>query len=106
MHLSLPEGVYRELKKIASDMGIQVTDLIKTYIKLGLTGELSGKTSSTTLSAATSKLLYIEGKLYILTNLLNELQEKIENLERRVDELESPDIMLDIKRRKGRINKP
>jgi len=36
VHLALPEGVYNELKNRAAELGIQVTDLIKLYIKIGL----------------------------------------------------------------------
>jgi len=36
VHLSLPSKVYSELKEKAAEYGIQVTDLIKIYIKRGL----------------------------------------------------------------------
>jgi len=36
VHLSLPQKVYAELKEKAAEYGIQVTDLIKIYVKRGL----------------------------------------------------------------------
>lgn len=36
VHLSLPSETYEELKKRAGQLGIQITDLIKLYIKLGI----------------------------------------------------------------------
>ncbi len=42
VHLSLPDSVYRELKKKAGEIGIQVTDLIKLFIQEGLKHGLGG----------------------------------------------------------------
>jgi len=36
VHISLPSKVYEDLKKKAAELGIQVTDLIKLYIRQGL----------------------------------------------------------------------
>ncbi len=42
VHLSLPNSVYAELKERAGELGVQVTDLIKFYIRMGLSGGLPG----------------------------------------------------------------
>ena len=109
MHISLPEAVYRELKRTASDMGIQVTDLIKMFIRMGLNGDLI---ASRSVVANESRLAgkdveYLKGKVFIMENMLRSIQEKIEELERRIEELESPDIVFNTRKfGSGRINKP
>lgn len=108
VHLSIPDKMYQELRTVASSMGIQITDLIKMFIKKGLHGDLTpvnvpvGK-----LKDYEDEITYLKGKLFILETLLNELLAKNEELERRIRELESPDIILRSRRfGSGRINKP
>jgi len=105
VHLSLPDGLYKELKSRAEELGIQVTDLIKIYITVGLQKELA----TTQLrpedrgSELTSRIFYIEGKLAQLTKLIESIISKISELEERVEELESPDVIPEVltSRRKG-----
>ncbi|GAB6148818.1 hypothetical protein [Stetteria hydrogenophila] len=46
VHVSLPDSVYRELKRRAGELGIQVTDLIRIYIKEALEGACGRGSSS------------------------------------------------------------
>ncbi|MEM0372949.1 MAG: hypothetical protein QXV69_04665 [Sulfolobaceae archaeon] len=43
IHLSLPEKMYEELRRKAEEWGMQITDLVKMFIKKGLEGELEDK---------------------------------------------------------------
>jgi len=96
------------LRAIASNMGIQITDLIKMFIKQGLHGSLKPVSLPThKLQNYESELTYLKGKLFIMEQLMSELQLKNEELERRIRELESPDVILKTRRfGSGRINKP
>ena len=90
-------------------MGIQVTDLIKMFIRLGLNGDLiTSKASSEVNSRASGRdVEYLKGKFFIMENMVRVLQEKIDELERRIEELESPDIVLNPRKfGSGRVNKP
>jgi len=90
-------------------MGIQVTDLIKMFIRIGLNGDLiTSKAGGGTNSRLSGKdVEYLKGKIFIMENLMRVLQEKIEELERRIEELESPDIVFNTRKfGSGRINKP
>ena len=89
-------------------MGIQITDLIKMFIKQGLHGSLKPVSlPAHKLHDYESELTYLKGKLFIMEQLMNELQVRNEELERRIRELESPDIILKSRRYgSGRINKP
>lgn len=108
VHLSVPENLYRELKGRAEELGIQITDLIKVYIMLGLKNELginSSNIRSTNedLSDLSSRLVYIEGRLNQVMKVLENVIIKLTELEDRVEELESPDIVPEVisTRRKG-----
>lgn len=97
VHLALPEALYNELKKRASDMGIQITDLIKLYIRLGLDGALSQpprveEEALASLSAKTDrlerefrlKITILEGKMREVEETLKFLIERLESLEEAV----------------------
>ncbi|MEM1622799.1 MAG: hypothetical protein QW780_02190 [Sulfolobales archaeon] len=106
VHISLPEGVYEELKKVATSMGIQITDLIKMYIRLGLQDSLmSGHRTeySDSFREIFSKLVYIEGKLALLDETLRETLRKLQEVEERVKELESPIPPAVLKRTGGKL---
>jgi len=47
IHLSLPEKMYEELRKKAEEYGMQITDLVKMFIKKGLEGESEEKLEET-----------------------------------------------------------
>ncbi len=105
----MPERIYGELKDLASGMGIQITDLIKMFIKQGLHGDLraSGGLINERIRNYDEDITYLKGKIFVLESLLNDLLSKSEEFEKRLNELESPEIMLRSKRYgSGRINKP
>ncbi len=113
VHISLPEKLYSRLKRIASDMGIQITDLIKMFIKAGLDGgtivtsNAPNIPSNATLSKVEKEVSYLKGRVYIMDLVIKDLQSKIEELERRLEEIESPDVLFNIRRySEGRLNKP
>ena len=89
-------------------MGIQVTDLIKMFIRMGLNGDLVASRGSVAGESRSGKEVeYLKGKVFIMENMLRSIQEKIEELERRIEELESPDIVFNTRKfGSGRINKP
>jgi len=105
VHISLPESTYEELRRVAISMGIQVTDLIKMYIKLGLQDSLlsGARSSSSDIKELVNKLIYIEGKLTLLDETLRETIRRLQELEDRVKELESPIPQTIIKRTSGKL---
>lgn len=96
VHLSLPEAVYRELKRRAEGLGIQVTDLIKMYISNGIRGATFTVSSNDGFERVNERLIYIEGKLVQISELINYLVRKVRDLEERVEILEGPEIVPDI----------
>ncbi|MCX8209117.1 MAG: hypothetical protein N3G79_05715 [Sulfolobales archaeon] len=106
VHVSLPESVYEELRRVASSMGIQITDLIKMYIRLGLQESLISEgrfSNSEDLKEIANKLVYIEGKLTLLDETLRETVRRLQEVEERVRELESPVPPAVIKRAGGKL---
>ncbi len=100
VHLSLPEQTYKELRERASQLGIQVTDLIKLYIRMGLERGFASRSSedSEAIAAVSRKvdrlerdlkikLTLIEGKYRQLEEALNYLIERVEMLEEAVAEV-------------------
>ena len=100
VHLSLPEQTYRELKERASQLGIQVTDLIKIYIRMGLErGFASREARDDEALAAVSrkvdklerevriKMTMVEGRYRQLEEALNFLIERVEMLEEAIAEV-------------------
>jgi len=98
VHLSLPDKVYRELKKKAAELGIQVTDLIKIYINQGLEhgiiGPRNGERKSSLIEerelekraeeayrVATATKLYVQGKIRELEAMISFLLERFDQLE-------------------------
>lgn len=87
-------------------MGIQITDLIKMYIRLGLQDSLmSGHRvmDSDSFREISNKLVYIEGKLALLDETLRETLRKLQEVEERVRELESPIPPTVLKRTGGKL---
>lgn len=98
VHLSVPEQLYKELRSKAEELGIQVTDLIKVYIMMGLKKEMSSISESRSNSGEelSSRIIYIEGKVMQISKLIENLISKISDLESRIEELETPDIVSEV----------
>ena len=106
VHLSLPEGVYSELKEYASEMGIQITDLIKMMIREGLEkyrrerAERKRRQQEEVTQALLQVLheleelrrefqeyrAYVEGELYRLNSSIHGLKRRVSKLEDTVEE--------------------
>ncbi len=88
-------------------MGVQVTDVIKMFISEGLHGDIrSNSPVVKKIKDYEDEIAFLKGKLYVLENLLHDLLSRVDHLEERIDELESPDFLLRGRRYSGgRINK-
>ncbi len=98
VHLSVPDQLYRELRSRAEELGIQVTDLIKVYVMMGLKKEVGGigEGNSSSNEELSSRIIYIEGRLSQLSKLIENLINKVSDLESRIEELETPDIVSEV----------
>lgn len=93
VHLALPESIYNELKSRAAELGIQVTDLIKLYIKMGLDKSYGLGSGDSEVIASLSrkvdklerelrvKITIIDGKVRELDETLRYIIERLEILE-------------------------
>ena len=106
----MPDKVYRELKKRAEELGIQVTDLVKVYIRLGLNGSsdtlglggtnghpqkeeelLELKRAITELiQTVEERFLILEGRIQNLRKLISNLSRRVSRLEDDVEEMRTP----------------
>jgi len=106
VHLSLPEGVYSELKELAKELGIQVTDLIKVMIREGIERRRKElvearrrreEEATETLLQVLQRLeelqqqleeyrAYVEGELYRISHSINGLKRRVARLEDTVEE--------------------
>ncbi|MEL9969468.1 MAG: hypothetical protein QXR57_03915 [Metallosphaera sp.] len=86
IHLSIPEWMYEELKRKAEDMGIQITDLVKFYVKNGIEnrGEDSSRNENT--EKLEESIAYLEARLAQLDLLVMEMAKKLKVLEETDDE--------------------
>jgi uncharacterized coiled-coil protein SlyX len=87
-------------------MGIQITDLIKMYIRLGLQESLSSSGRSEVekgIKELSSRLTYLEGKVALVDETLREVMRRIHEVEERLKELESPIPSALIKRSGGKL---
>ncbi len=98
VHLSVPDQLYRELRSKAEELGIQVTDLIKVYVMMGLKKEIgsTGESRSNSGEELNTRIIYIEGKILQISKLIENLINKISDLESRIEELETPDIVSEV----------
>ena len=95
VHLSLPEQTYRELKERAGELGIQITDLVKLYIKMGLEKGFTSRGGDEAFQAVATlsrkvdrlerdyrvKFTLLEGKYRQIEEALNYIIERVELLE-------------------------
>ncbi len=113
VHLSLPEHVYSRLKAKAEELGIQITDLIKVFIKKGLDGELGGegrnapqyyaellehlesykKETDTEIEKLRNRMLLLEGAIYQIRELIvNYILKRIDEIQDSIDELKGAEV--------------
>ncbi|ARM75118.1 hypothetical protein [Acidianus manzaensis] len=85
IHLSLPESMYEELRKKADDMGIQITDLVKFYIRQGIEEKENNK-DNTRNSEYEESIAFLEAKVAQLDAMVSELVKKLKDLEDVEDE--------------------
>ena len=68
IHISVPDRVYRELKEAADVYGIQVTDLIKVFIRNNIDSARRGKLTNT--GAGQAEIEQMNSKVSSLENQL------------------------------------
>lgn len=98
--------MYEELRRVATSMGIQITDLIKMYIRLGLQDSLSSSGRSDlekSVKELAGRLTYLEGKVALVDETLREVMRRIGEMEERLKELESPIPSALIRRSGGKL---
>ncbi|MGC9071634.1 MAG: hypothetical protein ACP5HK_02925 [Acidilobus sp.] len=105
VHLSLSDAMYKQLKDKSDEIGIQVTDLIKLYIKLGLQGGLSPRQSAeegvvVNLSNRLDKLERdLKLKVTMMEGRYRQLEETLEYVLQRLDSLE--DLITEVKAKRA-----
>ncbi|AWR96641.1 hypothetical protein DFR86_03115 [Acidianus sulfidivorans JP7] len=80
IHLSLPESMYEELRKKADEMGIQITDLVKFYIRQGIE-EKDNKQESARNAEYEESIAFLEAKVAQLDAMVAELVKKLRDIE-------------------------
>lgn len=84
IHLSLPESLYEELRRKADDMGVQITDLVKFFIKQGIEGKEDNDQENG--EQYEESVAFLEAKVAQLDAMVSELVKKIKLLEEGEDE--------------------
>ncbi|MGC8573671.1 MAG: hypothetical protein C0172_01810 [Caldisphaera sp.] len=93
VHLSISDQMYSELKNKSDEIGIQITDLIKLYIKTGLQGGFSNKNEDNIIIANISNRLDkvekdVRVKMTLLEGKYRQIEETMDYLIQRIDSLE------------------
>lgn len=91
IHLSLPESLYEELKRKAEDLGVQVTDLVKFYIRQGLQekeAKEKNEKNDNKYEKIEESVAYLEAKVAQLDALVEQLVEKLLEKEGEDEEVE------------------
>ena len=115
IHLSVPESMYRELKREAEKMGVQVTDIVKMFIKQGLNEikreeerrrerEYASNNQLAEVMKAIeglrkdieARLTYLEGRLFQLNSIVEYVVNKIEEIEEVNEEEVEPDVTTEL----------
>ncbi len=115
IHLSVPESMYRELKREAEKMGVQVTDIVKMFIKQGLNEirreeerrrerEYASNNQLAEVMKAIeglrkdieARLTYLEGRLFQLNSIVEYVVNKIEEIEEVSEEEVEPDVATEL----------
>ncbi len=111
IHLSVPESMYRELKREAEKMGVQVTDIVKMFIKQGLSAIRREEEQRKAIEYASNnqlseimkaieglrkdmevRLTYLEGRLFQLNSIVEYVVSKVESFEEAEKKSEKPEI--------------
>ena len=118
VHLSLPESLYRTLREKAMELGVQITDLIKFYIKKGLENEYLDNESQSIkteviegiesvkreveekITNIEHRVLMLEGKYYELKELIRAIMRSIEELQDSIEELKGSEVEPEIVHRR------
>ncbi len=103
IHLSVPEKVYRELKEAAEVYGIQITDLVKVFIRNNIEAAKKGKlhsalSSSDELEKLVEKQGFLENlvkdqgreverQVRIIMSMLRALEDRLSSLELELEEI-------------------
>ncbi|MEB2792438.1 MAG: hypothetical protein G5Z42_02580 [Caldisphaeraceae archaeon] len=93
VHLSLSDAMYRELKSKSDEIGIQVTDLIKLYIKTGLQGGFINRNEDSIIITNISNRLDkvekdVRVKMTLIEGKYRQVEEALDYLIQRIDSLE------------------
>lgn len=81
VHLSIPESLYERMRRKSEELGIQVTDLIKIYIKQGLEERDEAKEKSN--DVLEENVLMLEVRMRQLEAIVNEIVERMREYEDR-----------------------
>ncbi len=90
IHLSLPEWMYDELKRKAEELGIQMTDLVKMYIKDGVEGNTK-EDKDEEKGKYEESIAFLEAKVAQLDTLVYELLKKMQGMEEDKEDVEFVD---------------
>ena len=89
VHISLPSQIYEELKREASEFGLQITDVVKMYIRQGVEKRLKQRSKTTVID---EKVEILEGELSVIKELIDELFRRLDEIEDAIEELKSPTV--------------
>lgn len=85
IHLSVPEALYRNLKAMAAEYGVQITDVVKFLVKEGLERRLRQRRI-----AESERLELLEVEVMYLKDMLEELFRRVDDLKEALEEVKTP----------------
>jgi len=89
IHISLPSSLYEELKREAEEYGMQITDLVKMFIKQGIEKNMSRRIKSAQVD---ERVEVLEGELHVIKELIDELFKRLDEIEDALEEIRSPTV--------------
>ena len=78
IHLSIPDTLYKKLKKLAEEYGIQVTDLVRVLIKEGL--EQGRRSTMQVDNELVNRVEALECEVSLLRELFEKLYDELKEL--------------------------
>ncbi len=87
IHLSIPSRVYDELKREAESYGMQITDVVKFFIREGLERR---KEKLRRIKGESEKVEILEMEIMYLKDIVEEMFRMIEDLKESIEEIRSP----------------